>query len=338
MKFDLVQIAQRAWQITWKHKILWVFGFFFLFGLGGGGGGNSNFNFDANSLSSGGNVPSVPPELLRPLEDLLANTAMLAGLGLLLICVGLLLSFALYALGVMGRGGLIVGTRLAEANGAVTFGEAWRGAARRFWTLVGVNLLIGLPVIVLSLVLTISVVGVVVGFIAGAIGESTEIVGVSAIFLLCLTPLLCIVPFISLFTNFFSSLASLNAVIEDLGVMAAIRRAWAVLTQNPVDVVVLGVVLALAQGLASFIISLPMMLVVFGGIGAGFAAAMGSGSLEALTGPVMVAVLCLVAYLPVLWVLMSIVLTWVNAAWTLAYEKLIVASGGTPSNPNSVAL
>lgn len=337
MKFDLVQIAQRAWQITWKHKVLWVFGFFFSFGLGGGGG-NSNVNFDANSFSSGGNAPTLPPELLRPLEDLLANTALLAGLGFLLICVSLLLSFAFYALGVMGRGGLIVGTRLAEANGAVTFGEAWRGAARRFWTLVGVNLLIGLPIIVLSLVLAISAVGGVIGLIAGATGEMTELAGVSAIFLLCLTPLLCIVPFISLFTNFFSTLASLNAVIEDLGVMAAIRRAWAVLTQNPVDVVVLGVVMALAQGIASFVISLPIALVVLGGVGAGVATSLTLGSLEALTAPLLIAGLCLVVYLPVLWVLMGMVLTWVNAAWTLAYEKLIVASGGTPTNPNGVTL
>lgn len=335
MKIDLIQIAQQAWQITWKHKILWVFGFFFSFGLGGGGG---NFNFDANSFSSGGNAPTVPPELLRSLEDLLANTTMLAGLGFLLICVSLLLSLAFYALAVMGRGGLIVGTRLASANGAVTFGEAWRGAARRFWTLVGVNLLIGSPIIVLSLVLTISAVGAGIGLIAGATGEMTELAGVSAIFLLCLTPLLCIVPFVSLFTNFFSTLASLNAVIEDLGVMAAIRRAWAVLTQNPVDVVVLGVVLAFAQGIASFIIGLPIALVVLGGMGAGMATALGTGSMDALVGPLVVAGLCLVAYLPVLWVLTSMVLTWVNAAWALAYEKLIVVAGGTPTNPNGVTL
>lgn len=337
MKIDLIQIAQRAWEITWKHKILWVFGF--LFSLGLGGGGNSNFNFDANTFSTpGGNLP-LPPELNRTLEDLSANTGALIGIGLLLVCLGLLISLAVYALSVMGRGGLIVGTRLAEANGAVTFGEAWRGAARRFWALIGVNLLINAPVIVLSLVLAFSVLGGTLGLVLSMIGgEVTAITGVLGVLLLCITPLVCVVPLLSLFTNFFSTLASLNVVIEDLGMMPAIRRAWAVLTQNPVDVVVVGVVLALAQGIIGFLISLPLTVIVVGGVVAAFPTLWATGSMESILGPVAFAALCLVLYMPVFLVLLSAALTWVNAAWTLAYEKLLIASGGTPANPNAVTL
>ena len=28
MSFDFGEVLKRAWQITWKHKILWIFGFF----------------------------------------------------------------------------------------------------------------------------------------------------------------------------------------------------------------------------------------------------------------------------------------------------------------------
>ena len=44
MNFNFGEVLTRAWQITWKYKVLWIFGI--LAGCtngGGGGGGNSGY-------------------------------------------------------------------------------------------------------------------------------------------------------------------------------------------------------------------------------------------------------------------------------------------------------
>ena len=59
MKFNFGEVLTRAWQITWKYKVLWIFGI--LAGCtngggGGGGGGNSGY-------STGPSDQNLPPEL-----------------------------------------------------------------------------------------------------------------------------------------------------------------------------------------------------------------------------------------------------------------------------------
>ena len=46
MNFNFGEILTRAWKITWKYKVLWIFGILASCsqgGGGGGGGGNTGF-------------------------------------------------------------------------------------------------------------------------------------------------------------------------------------------------------------------------------------------------------------------------------------------------------
>jgi len=61
MNFNFGDVLTRAWQITWKYKVLWIFGI--LAGCtngggGSGGGGNSGY-------STGPSDQNLPPELKR---------------------------------------------------------------------------------------------------------------------------------------------------------------------------------------------------------------------------------------------------------------------------------
>ena len=47
MNFDFGGTLRRAWQITWKHKILWLFGL-----LSALAGGRANLNFRGPSFPS----------------------------------------------------------------------------------------------------------------------------------------------------------------------------------------------------------------------------------------------------------------------------------------------
>jgi len=39
---------KRAWEITWRWKILWFLGLLASLGQGGGGGGGSNYQFSSS--------------------------------------------------------------------------------------------------------------------------------------------------------------------------------------------------------------------------------------------------------------------------------------------------
>ena len=53
MNFDFGEVLSRAWQIIWKHKILWVFGIFAGCARGGGGGGGSGMGRGGNGSGGG---------------------------------------------------------------------------------------------------------------------------------------------------------------------------------------------------------------------------------------------------------------------------------------------
>ena len=53
MNFNFGEVLTRAWQIIWKHKVLWIFGILASCsrgngGSGNGGSGNSGFNNGSN--------------------------------------------------------------------------------------------------------------------------------------------------------------------------------------------------------------------------------------------------------------------------------------------------
>lgn len=110
---DIGKVLTRAWEIIWKHKILWVFGFFASFisqpgsssfeGSGGGGGG-TGYQFD------GEEIPFLPPAYQRYVYEfnqfVLENSETIFTVGLILIAIGVLLGIFFYLLGNLGRIGL----------------------------------------------------------------------------------------------------------------------------------------------------------------------------------------------------------------------------------------
>src|SRR5437867_2579364 len=130
MSLDFGAVLSRAWKITWDNKILWIFGI--LAGLGSGGGGyNSNFS---NLMPKGpGGRPNLPPPLERFFNTVQPPVLIAITGGL--ICLALIIGLVVLALSIIGRGGLIGGVQIAEANGKVTFGEAWQAGLSHFLNL-----------------------------------------------------------------------------------------------------------------------------------------------------------------------------------------------------------
>jgi hypothetical protein len=326
MNFDLGDILSRAWRITWNNKILWLFGVLAALGNGGGGNFNTNFGSSSSRPSQSSSGSSLPPDVLRWLGELQRGSSTILAIIIAAICVLLLISLVVYLLSLLGQGGLIGGARLANAQGRVTFGEAWE-LARRY---LGRLFLLNLPALLLGLVVVLIILGAVVAAFIGlnrtaldispqnALGGAGGLLAIMA----CALPLLCVIVLAGVALRLLIFFARFAVVLEDQSPMAAYRRAWQVFKANFGAILILGLIFIFGGGLVSFIIALPLIAVivpiVLGGLG--FFA---TGQIASIAGGVIFALVCCAAYMPVLLVLQGVFETFTTSAWTLAYAQFI---------------
>ena len=292
MSFDFGGNLRRAWEITWKYKILWLFGI-----LSALAGGRASLNFNNGPRFPNGFDPTDPnafPRLQRNFPSLTQNT--IIGIGLGILCLAIIIGIVLFVLHIIGRGGLIGGIQLADTTGQVSFGQAWGIGVKHFWTV----LLIGL----------------IVAIAAGILG----IASIFAAATVCLIPLACIGFLLVAALGVFAYLAQIAAVTENLSFSEAIGRALAIVQANVGSVLLLAVLLTIIDGILSFIIALPLGIVFAPVLAAMFAAA--NGNQQAAGAALAISGLCLVIYIPILIVLRGIVETWIVSNWTLAYKQL----------------
>jgi hypothetical protein len=315
MKLDFGAILSRAWKITWENKVLWIFGLLAAMGngaAGGGGGAGGGDGGGGRDFGPGG--LELPPPVRRFVES---PDPRIIAIVIGVISVLVLIALVLFVLSMIGRGGLIGGVRLADDNGRVTFGEAWRVGLRNFWRVFLIGLIVG--VVVIGLVLILLVPGIFF---------SITIIG-----LLCGLPLIFAFVVAAIVLGIVAYFAQIAAVVEDLSVTAALGRAWEVIRANLGDIIILGIVLIVAQAVIGVVIALPVIVtlipIVFAVIG------FINESQNMAFGGLIVAGLCFVAYLPVLIVLGGVLETWITSAWTLAYRQFIrpMATPGAQSAP-----
>ena len=314
MKLDFGAILSRAWKITWENKVLWIFGLLAAMGNGAAGGGGGAGGGDGGGRDFGPGGLELPPPARRFVES---PDPRIIAIVIGVICVLVLIALVLFVLSIIGRGGLIGGVRLADDNGRVTFGEAWRVGLRNFWRVFLIGLIVGVGVIGLVLILLVP-----------GIFFSITIIG-----LLCGLPLIFAFVVAAIVLGIVAYFAQIAAVVEDLSVTAALGRAWEVIRANLGDIIILGIVLIVAQAVIGVVIALPVIVtlipIVFAVIG------FINESQNMAVGGLIVAGLCFVAYLPVLIVLGGVLETWITSAWTLAYRQFIrpMAAPGAQSAP-----
>jgi hypothetical protein len=303
---DYGKVLSRAWQITWRWKALWVFGF--LVSLSNRWPQLSN---RANWIERGGG-DYIPPEV-----------------GVLLVslaCVAVLVGIAFGVLSVISRGALIGGVRQAEEEDSTDLKRAWRVGVSRFWTLFGVSVLTALPLIVMWLVVVAAFVGPILADV-GFSGEGEPGVGV-ALALLCGAPLCCSAILVTIVLSQIRTYADCAAVLEGLGWIDAFRRGWQVLRENLGHTVV--------YWLIFFVIGLAFIIVVGGGLMAlyiPFIAVVRTGPGVWMLGPVFCGGLLAAAIGAAIG---AVVQTFVSATWTLAYREM-AGLGARPTEMEAVA-
>jgi hypothetical protein len=310
MNLDFGTVLARAWKITWDNKVLWIFGI--LAGLGSGGF-NYNSNFSNVMRNGPGGQPNLPPRLEQFIERV--------GPGLLfaivggVICLSLIIGLIIFALSVIGRGGLIGGAQIAEANGKVTFGEAWATSRQHFLNLFLIGLLVFSVTFVLALVI-----------IAPGLLLTVTVIGA-----ICGLPLICVGFLLTAALSILAYFAQIAVVVEQRSLGSAFTRAWEVIRANFGPLIILGIIIFVVRLVINSILAIPIFLLVGPMMLAAFGFAterqgLGAAGL-AITG------VCLVAYLPVLFVISGILQTWITSVFTLAYQQVTRPSAPLGSMP-----
>lgn len=294
--FNFGEVLTRAWQIIWKHKILWVFGILASFarGSGGGssGGGNSGYQGGSgNSPFSTGRFEQIMGQAGQFIQD---NLWIIVAVVIAII----FLSLIAYFLGMMGRIGLIKGVAQADKGAEhLSFGEIWAESMPFFWRIFGINFLVGLAFLV------ILVPFVLFGVITAGIG------------FLCILPLLCIMVPLGWVIMVVIEQAQTAIVLEDLNMLDGFKRGWQIVKANAVPMIVMALILAVGGGVIGVIVALPIIIAVIPLI-------IGMAALRESLTPLYIAAACCVVYLPVLLFFNGLLTAYIQTAWTLTYLRL----------------
>lgn len=302
---DFGKVLSRAWQITWRWKILWVLGFLVSLGSGGGGG---NPSYSAGRGERLGGF-EVPPEV--------------GGFIIAVACLLFVVAIILWVVSVIARGGLIAGVQQVEDEGATSFGQAWRVGVSRFWTLFGVGVLAAIPMIVAVLVGLVVALAVLVplSIAAGDLEEWAVAAGVLLPALVCGIPFACLLVIAGIVLRQIRIYAERAAVLEGLGWTDAFARGWQVLKENLGPTVVLWLIFLVIGFVLAAVVMIGLLIVGAPFLGLLLAAAF----VEAEAGAWLLAPMACGGLLAVLLgaVFGSIVETFKSATWTLAYREMI---------------
>ena len=294
MNFNFSEVLTRAWQIIWKHKILWVFGILAGCGQGGGSGGGGGAGGGGGNGFPNGNVPLNEFErMMNQFGEWISENLWVIAL---LVLVTILLIILAIFLGTIGRIGLIRGTYQAEQGAeSLIFGELFSGSMPYFWRVFGLSLLVGLAFLVILAPLALF------GILTAGIGFA------------CLLPLICLLVPLSMVVNIIIEQANAAMVLENLGIADGFRRGWDIVRSNVGPVLIMAIILAVINFVVGLVIALPIIFAVFPLI---FGLASGE------TSSLWIAGICCAIYFPVLLVLSGIVTSFVQSSWTLTFLRL----------------
>jgi hypothetical protein len=303
--FNFGEVLTRAWQNIWKHKVLWIFGILASCARGGGGssGGGGNRSYQTQP---GGNIPFSGEEAQRIFSRITQFFDKHIWIIVAAVLFIILLSVVFYALGMMGRIGLIKGTAKAETGAAsLSFGEIWSESMPYFWRIFGLNFLIGLSFLIIFIPL------ILFGVITAGVG------------FLCIIPLICVLVPLSWVVALILEQAQAAIVIEDIGMLEGFKRGWQILKTNVGPMLIMAIILGVGSLILGLIIAVPLLL-------AFIPVFVKMETLRESLTPLYISLACCAVYLPVLIFFNGVMTAYIQSAWTLTYLRLAKPREDTP--------
>lgn len=317
MKFDMFEVFARAAKITWKYKVLWIFGMLASCGRSGG----SNSNSGSRRSVSPGDSP-LSPEMMRQMEAFFGrveawfqhNTWILFALfAFVFIAIVLQIFFSL-----VGTAGLARGVVHAENNvETLRFGELFGESLDYFWQLLGAALVIWIPFIV------IFVLSMFAFLIPSMEGQASEAAFGGGLMIFLLAFCCCAIPF-SIALNLYHFQVKRAILVEGKGVFGALVRGWQVFSQNIVAMLIIGILLGIAGFIVGVLLALPVLLLIFP-----LMQSLIQGNITSWQ-PFTAAGIFILCYTPVAWFVRGVLTTYTESVWTLTYLRLTLPARETP--------
>lgn len=331
---DFGQLLKHAWDIVQKNRGLWILGILAsCLNTNPFNNGNSDFNSNnrSNDSSSNGDLTPEFENFIRQTDFFSIATGVFLGL----LCVILILVLIAVVLGLIGRGGLIGGTRLANTNGQVSFIQGWSEGTRNFGRLFSLWLFTGLPGLLITLAFLVGIFLFVLNILNNLPDLSRGnleggLLAQLGVFFVCLVVFICIAGPLNIALSIFNHMGTLVAVFEQQSGMAALKRGWVMLRSHPAPLLVLGAVLVVADLIISLISNIPF-LIPLALMGGSVAAGAFANSQSLIGGGVLLALICCAAYLPIILVVRGVFTNWAWSAWTLLYDQLTAPSPPPPA-------
>ncbi|MEK7142866.1 MAG: hypothetical protein AAB785_01520 [Patescibacteria group bacterium] len=296
---DYLGIVKKAFQITIKHRYLWIFGI--LAGGISGGIRGLNISLPNNSTLNGDKFDQT---LMNKFPDFSNFWTNYWGIILGIIVVLIFLGLIMVIISIVAQGALLGSIEAIEKKQTNNF---WNGVGfgfRKFWSVLGVGLIFSL-IVILSLAMLIVP---IILFVMAKIWVLAIIYGL----LICLVDLV-----LWIFMGIISPFTLRLAVLGNLGVWGAIRNSWPFFIKNWKEIVVI-LLITWAIGLAIGI-GFIMIFLLVGGLlfGIGFAI-----YLVSMTALYFYAGIFGLAFLVFILILGGIVNTFISSIYTLVYLEL----------------
>jgi hypothetical protein len=316
MNFNFGEVLTRAWQIIWKHKVLWIFGI-----LAGCGSNGTNFNYTVNQ-GDFGQAPNMPPQAFHWFQTIQDHITAIIAVTLTVLCLFWIIAIFLNTIGKIG---LIRGTVQADGGAEkLVFGELFSGSIPYFWRIFGLNLIFLIPVFILTIIVIVIAFGSVFSSIGGGDRAAFGILAMLPFFFGCM----CLFIPVMFVVGMIFRQAENAIVLDDLGVLPALSRGWQVFKSNLGPIIVMTIILVVIGFMLAFVIAIPIMIIVFPSMIAFFA----SGGRS--SAPLILMGICTCLFVPVGLTLRGIITSYTQSAWTLTYLRLTQKpEDGNPSLP-----
>jgi hypothetical protein len=306
MNFNFGEVLTRAWQIAWKHRVLWIFGI-----LASCGRGGSNFNSSSNFQGDGepGTPPDLPPQFMEFFQWIEQNLiAFVVGIMALACIIWIVTIF----LSTIGKIGLIRGTAQIDGGAeGLIFGQLFSESTPYFWRILGLSLILTLPFFIFAIIIA----AFAIFGIAASQGSDTPGLGFFATFPLLIGCICLLIPVMLVLGVIFRQAES-AIVLEEMSVVPALSRGWEVFRNNLGPIILMAIILTIIGFVAGFIIAIPVFVILVPAFIAFIA-----GEAQNWT-PLAIAVGCVCLYAPISLLLNGIAIAYTEAAWTLTYLRL----------------
>jgi hypothetical protein len=296
MNFDFGEVISRSFQITWKHKIFWLFNLLpvlvsFLY-----------FPFMFVPILFMDEGSSASPFFIESPVYIF-----------LFVAFSMLVTLLSYVLYGVSSASVIFGVIRADGGTErFTFNKLLSDSKPYWWRVLGVMLLISLGAGLVFLVIfgCMALLGVVtagIGFV-------------------CVQPLFLLMYPLMLILYGIIEESQVAVVVNDLGVMDAVKRGWELVRANFWRIVLISFIVYLVIGLVSSIIMFPFMLPFFS-----LPFFMESGQFE--PNPRMMALFmggfsCI--FFPVIAFIQGITITFMKSTYTIVYLRLTKPQDNAP--------